>query len=199
MQEKSVKIPIHVWYLETLIKPEVTTAAGNYELRQTTSPLPELNRFLYAAVGASCLWYMRLNWTWQQWQDYLIQENIETWIAYQGATPIGYFELERTSVDASTQIAYFGLVPEFIGKGLGRTLLNDAVVKAFKGSKRVWLHTCSLDHPSALPNYLSRGFTIYKEEDFVDWVPENPLQPWPCANKPTAPRRSDTLTEPLIR
>ncbi len=178
------QVSIHVWHLEMTTRPEsVPDSSKRYTLRKTETPVPELNRFLYATVGAPWKWYMRLDWSWQQWLDYLSKPGIETWIAYQGATPIGYFELEQQPL-ATAEIAYFGLLPEFVGQGLGGILLEDAIEKAWQpGRDRVWLHTCSLDHPNALPNYLSRGFRVFKEEDFEDSIPSGPLQPWPGANK----------------
>ena len=192
----TTRLSIHVWHLEMTTKPQSATTSAtdsdsekasdserNYELHKATTPLPELNRFLYATVGAACMWYMRLSWNYQQWSDYLSNTNIETWVAYQGATPIGYFELERQAM-GTAEIVYFGLVPEFVGKGLGRQLLTDAIAKAWAiGEKRIWLHTCTLDHPNALPNYLNRGFKIFKEEEFEDDIPSVPLQPWIGANK----------------
>jgi GNAT superfamily N-acetyltransferase len=185
---KQKKIPIHVWHLEMTARPnnlaEKAPQSKPYDLRKTSSPLPELNRFLYATVGAPWVWYMRLTWTWQQWHDYLMKPGIETWIAYQDATPVGYFELEKQQY-GNAEIAYFGLLPEFVGKGLGKPLLEDAIDKAWQlGENRIWLHTCSLDHPNALPNYLQRGFKVFKEEDFEDLIPAETLHPWEGANKP---------------
>lgn len=179
---------VHIWHLEMLERPEQKPGSHDkYELKKTGSPLPELNRFLYATVGAPWMWYMRLRWSWDQWSEFLNRPGVETWIAYQGATPIGYFELEQQD-EGQAEIAYFGLIPEFVGQGLGRLLLEDAIDKAWNlAEKRIWLHTCTLDHPSALPNYLGRGFSIFKEEDFNDQIPADPLEPWPDANKPTQP------------
>ena len=85
--------------------------------------------------------------------------------------PAGYFELEREE-DGSVQVAYFGLLPEFVGRGLGKYLLTRAVEEAFDlGASRVWLHTCTLDHPGALPNYLARGFRKTREETYTAEVP----------------------------
>ena len=181
---KTKRASVHVWHLEMTERPEATAPTADYELRQTTRPLPELNRFLYATVGAPWDWYMRLKWTWQEWQAYLDREEVQTWIAFQGATPIGYFELEQQS-HGSAEIVYFGLLPEFIGSGLGGQLLTDAIEKAWLlATERIWVHTCTLDHPAALPNYLARGFTIFREEDLVDDVPDERLQPWEGAAKP---------------
>src|SRR5918995_1859877 len=78
--------------------------------------------------------------------------------------PTGYFEL-RAHQDDSVEIAYFGLLPDFIGRGWGKYLLTRAVQSAWQqGPRRVWLHTCTLDHPAALPNYLKRGFRPVRQE-----------------------------------
>ena len=83
-----------------------------------------------------------------------------------GDATAGYFEL-RSHDDGSTEIAYFGLVTRFIGRGLGKHLLTRAAEEAWRrGATRVWLHTCTLDDPAALPNYRSRGFTAYREEQY---------------------------------
>ena len=176
---------IHVWHLEMTEAPANNPVSHQfYELKRVETPLPELNRFLYATVGAPWMWYTRLNWTWQEWTDFLTRDGVETWIAYQGATPVGYCELEP-QIGGQTEIAYFGLIPEFVGQGLGKALLEDAIDKAWQlAEKRIWLHTCTLDHPVALSNYLARGFEIFKEEDVEEMVPSGSLEAWPGAEKP---------------
>ena len=78
----------------------------------------------------------------------------------------GYFEL-KAGAEGSVEIAYFGLLPEFIRRGYGKHLLTEAVERAWaSGARRVWLHTCSLDDAAALPNYLSRGFEPFREETY---------------------------------
>jgi GNAT superfamily N-acetyltransferase len=78
--------------------------------------------------------------------------------------PAGYFELRRQP-DGAVEIAYFGLLPEFIGRGLGKFLLSEATRRAWElGATRVWLHTNTLDHAAALPNYLARGFSVVRTE-----------------------------------
>ena len=82
-------------------------------------------------------------------------------------TPLGYYELAREP-DGAVEIVYFGLVAEAQGRGLGRGLLTHAVRTAWaSGATRVWLHTCTLDGPAALPNYLARGFRPVREERYV--------------------------------
>ena len=78
----------------------------------------------------------------------------------------------RRATDGSVEIAYFGLLPEFIGRGYGKHLLTEAVERAWSaGARRVWLHTCSLDDPAALPNYRARGFRPFREETYSVTAP----------------------------
>ena len=152
-----------------------------YELVRVEIPCPELNRFLYASVGADWLWYMRLTWSHRQWLDWLDREEVGTWIAYVEGTPAGYFELERQP-PGSVEIAYFGLLPQFIGRDWadGCWSMRFSTARVF-GGQRVWLHTCSLDHPSALSNYQARGFRIFDTVEAYEDIPDEPLEPWPGA------------------
>ena len=125
---------------------------------------PEFNRFLDAAVGSDWNWFGRTEWTDQQWRDYADRPELETWVAYVSGTPAGYFELELQP-EGNVEIPRFGLLPGFLGRGLGGHLLTVAVERAWEaGASRVWVHTCTDDHPNALANYRARGFRVYKEE-----------------------------------
>jgi len=124
-----------------------------------------LNRFLYSLVGEAWQWFDKKNDSDEQWRAYSERENLRTWVAYYKGTIAGYFELE-VSEDKDVEIKYFGLAPAFIGKGFGGYLLTYAIEQAWNAcnAKRVWVHTCSLDHPGALANYQARGLVLYKEE-----------------------------------
>jgi GNAT superfamily N-acetyltransferase len=127
-------------------------------------------RYLYAEVGRFYHWVDRLDWSDEEIYAHLRQSGLALWVMYDEGAPAGYFELLRGE-DGSTEIAYFGLLPEFIGKGLGKHLLSVAIDEAWKaGARRVWLHTCSLDGPAALPNYLKRGFKPFKRETYFTAV-----------------------------
>lgn len=129
-------------------------------------PDPDLWRFLYTEVGREYHWVDRLGWTDQEIRAYLADPAVELWALRVDEVVAGYFEL-RKDPDASVEIAYFGLLPAFLGRGLGRFLLTRAVERAWaRGAARVWVHTSSLDHSSALPNYLARGFSIWKQETY---------------------------------
>lgn len=128
-------------------------------------PVP-FHRFLYREVGRNYHWLDRLTWTDEQTRAYLDNPRISLHVLYCDGAPAGYFELRRED-DGSIEIAYFGLMQEYLGKGLGKMLLSEAVEAAWKeGAERVWLHTCTLDDPAALPNYLKRGFTPVREEQY---------------------------------
>jgi GNAT superfamily N-acetyltransferase len=131
----------------------------------------ELFRFLYVEVGRNYYWIDRLPWTDEQIAAHLqLPENSVWRMTYDGETS-GYFELRKCE-DGSVEVAYFGLMPRFIGRGFGKHLLTCATAQAWAdGANRVWLHTCTLDDPAALPNYLKRGFKPFKTEMYTAEVP----------------------------
>jgi len=125
----------------------------------------EVNRFLYQYVGKQWHWRDKLVWNDEQWKYYVEQSNLRTWIGYWKGAIAGYFELISDSY-GNIEIVYFGLADVFIGKGFGGYFLSQAIKYAwtFEGAKRVWVHTCTLDHPRALTNYQARGLSLYREE-----------------------------------
>lgn len=136
-------------------------------------------RFLYAVVGHDFVWIDRLLWTDAQYLEYLSRPTTTVLVLYVRGVPVGYIDLDA-SEGAATEIVYFGLVPAVHGRGLGKHLLSLGVQRAFDdGAARVWLHTCSLDGPHAIANYLARGFVAYKmttqdEPVPLDWQPPAP-------------------------
>jgi GNAT superfamily N-acetyltransferase len=121
-------------------------------------------RYLYQEVGRAYGWVDRLTWADDEIARHLADPAISLWVMTVTNAPAGYFELRRDD-GGSVEIAYFGLLPEFVGRGLGGHLLSVAVERAFgSGARRVWLHTCTKDHPAALPNYLKRGFVPFRTE-----------------------------------
>lgn len=127
---------------------------------------PALWRRLYADVGREYHWVERLRWSDDDIAHYLGDPRLELWILRERGEPAGYFEL-RGHDDGAVEIAYFGLLPHAIGRGLGKFMLTRAIERAWdRGATRVWLHTSSLDHSSALSNYLARGFSIWKQETY---------------------------------
>ncbi len=174
------------YYLEMTDPGELRpkqAATDGVEIAQVRVPCPELNRFFYTAVGGQWYWIDRLSWTYGQWLDYLARGGVETWVMSLAGAPAGYFELDGEP-GSDIEIAYFGVLPQFVGRGLGSHLLTEAVRRAWqKGAARVWVHTSSFDHPAALPNYLARGFRLYKREVTHKDLPERSPGPWPGAQR----------------
>ena len=123
---------------------------------------PEFNKFLHTIVGYNHRWGGRGDWSRDYWYKYVNRDEMETWVAYLSGTPAGYFELEKTS-EGNARILALGLLPQFIGKGLGGYLLTRAIERGWEmGVSKVQVGTCSHDHPHALKNYLARGFRIQR-------------------------------------
>jgi GNAT superfamily N-acetyltransferase len=156
-------------YLEMRAPSELDAARNSdplirIELQRNCSI--ELFRFLYREVGRKYFWTDRLPWSDEQITAYLEQPEVSLWLMTYDEEMGGYFELKK-GPDGSTEIAYFGLMPQFIGRSLGKHLLTCAVEQAWAdGANRVWLHTCTDDDPAALPNYLKRGFKPFKTEKY---------------------------------
>ena len=125
----------------------------------------QLNKFFYKNVGKNHHWIDRLVWTDKQWAEYVFDEKVKTYVLKNKDDLAGYFELILHNDKNEVEIAYLGLLEEYQNQKLGSFLLTEAIKNSFnKGVKRVWVHTCSLDHKNALKNYLSRGMKIFKKE-----------------------------------
>ena len=162
-------IPIVTTYLEMhspdQLRPK-QCADGRFQIREMKDRNWRFNRDLYLAVGEIWSWNDKRVWTDEQWKEYGLAPELRTFGAYCDDSLAGYYELRRDG-EGGVEIAYFGLLPEFIGRGLGGALLTTAIEEAWRMSpsvSRVWVHTCTLDHPSALANYQARGMVMYKRE-----------------------------------
>lgn len=134
------------------------------DVRECVVKQPRFNRFLYEYVGDDWNWAFRLPWSPRQWCDYASADSLRTFVAYRQGAIAGYYELQRET--DHVEIRSLGLTPEFVGHGYGGPLLDSAVENAFVwDARRVWLHTCTDDHPNALNNYLKSGFSIFKVKE----------------------------------
>ena len=184
--------PLVTTYLEMLSHSEMRNAKcesrnKDLQMREVTERDGKFNREMYFRVGEKWKWIDKRPWTEQQWQEYASDPNVRTFAGFVSDEVAGYFELRREPIAGQRttddrehpasprlhrdkdeiEIAYFGLLPEFIGRGLGAELLGSAIEIAWSWTPapaRVWVHTCNRDHPSALANYQGRGFRIYKVE-----------------------------------
>tara|TARA_B110001450_G_scaffold238831_1_gene246181 strand:- start:164 stop:670 length:507 start_codon:yes stop_codon:yes gene_type:complete len=126
----------------------------------------QINKFFYKNIGKKYRWTDRLIWSETEWIKYISNSKVETYILKVEEDLAGYFELIIHTNPQEIEIAYLGLLEEYHDKKLGGYLLSEAIKKSFikKNIKRVWVHTCTLDHKNAIKNYLARGMTIYKKE-----------------------------------
>ena len=125
----------------------------------------QLNKFFYKNIGKKHHWIDRLIWTEKQWIQYVSNKNVKTYVLKNLNNFAGYFELNLHPEKNEVEIAYLGLLEEYQNKKLGSYLLSNAIKTSFLNKpKRVWVHTCSLDHKNALNNYIARGMKIFKKE-----------------------------------
>lgn len=172
---------VTTWHLEMHSPEELRpkrVARPGVRVDRVARPMPELNRFFYTAVGGDWYWLDRLPWSYARWLEYLDRPELQTWVLSDGGTPAGYFELERQPGE-NVEIAYFGLLPAFVGGGLGGHMLTAAIERAWALTpRRVWVHTCSLDHPQALANYQARGFRLFRTVVQQKDLPAASPGPW---------------------
>ncbi len=136
-----------------------------FSIQYLKTPDFQINKFFYKNVGKKHNWIDRLAWTEKQWIDYVSDQNVKTYILKDKNEFAGYFELILHKDKNEIEIAYLGLLEEYINQKIGSYLLSFAIKKSFfEKVKRVWVHTCSLDHKNALNNYVARGMKVFKKE-----------------------------------
>ena len=119
----------------------------------------QLNKFFYKNIGKKHRWIDRLVWSEKQWIEYVSDKNVKTYVLKNLNNLAGYFELNLHPEKKEVEIAYLGLLEEYQKKRLGSYLLSKAIKNSFlENPKKVWVHTCSLDHENALNNYLKVKF-----------------------------------------
>ena len=144
---------------------EIKKPGDNYSLNQVLPNDFQLNKFFYKQIGQNHHWNDRLVWDDKKWIDYVSNPNVFTFILKNNENIAGFFELIYHKNKFEIEIAYFGLLKGFMAKKLGGYMLTEAIKISFSYKvKRVWVHTCSLDHKNALKNYLARGMKIYNIE-----------------------------------
>jgi GNAT superfamily N-acetyltransferase len=168
-----------VTYLEMTAPPK-PLAQGllppGVEIRHAVAPTVSFYRYLYDTIGQDLLWTQRRLMPVAELGAILRNQAVEVNVLWVEGVPAGYLELDWRAAP-EIELAYFGLIPEFIGRGLGRLLLDWGVAHAWRASPtRLWVHTCDLDHPNALRVYQNAGFAIYdRRQEQVDLMPGMPL------------------------
>ena len=158
-------VDVTIYYLEMRSPPKQTSSPPRPGLTVVRAKNPTLRyyRFLYQSVGKEYYWYTRGRMPDAELAASLHHPGHQVQVLHVDGVPAGFAELDcRTS---EIELMQFGLMPEFIGQGLGKYFLDWTIAHVWSlKPKRFWLHTCSLDHPRALPNYLAAGFVHYKSE-----------------------------------
>ena len=163
MSKKVQRNYLEINFLEDL--KESTDFSEKYAISLLDPVDFQINKFFYKNIGKNHYWIDRLVWTERQWIDYVSNKNVKTYILKENTDLAGYFELIVHVDKKEVEIAYLGLLEKYINKKLGSYLLSTAIKNSFlEKPKRVWVHTCSLDHRNALNNYISRGMKIFKKE-----------------------------------
>jgi len=172
-----------VTYLEMTAKPTAPTLphpAQKIALMRADHPPVAFYRYLYNAIGEDWLWYERRIVADEDLTNIIHHDRVEIYVLYVGGVPAGYGELDRRASD-EIELAYFGLMPEFVGRALGGYFLRWLIDQAWTYEPaRLWLHTCDMDHPNALSVYQKSGFSPYQRETvtFADPRAEGHFQNW---------------------
>lgn len=155
-----------VTYLEMFERPptpRVPAPAGKLALLQTENCTVSFYRYVHETIGTPWLWYERRLLSDDALAVEITKPTTEIFVLYAVGVPAGYFELDAAS-PRETELFYFGLIPEFIGRGFGPFLLQAAIDRAWsRPIDRFWVHTCTYDHPRALGNYQRAGFVVYDQ------------------------------------
>ncbi len=157
---------VTVYYLEMLSAApgELPRLPLELTVLHARKPLVSYYRYLYEAVGGEYNWVNRNKLSDEELAEIIEHPQNELHVLYVDGSPAGFAELDRRKAD-DIEMVQFGLFPEFIGQGLGKWFLQWVIKHVWSDQpKRFWLHTCTLDHPAALPNYLKAGFVEYKRE-----------------------------------
>ena len=156
-----------VTYLEMTAPPTSPPPphpSGPHALLRATGMTLPFYRYLYNTVGAPHLWWERRVMSDDDLANMVLVDHVDVHVLYVDGVPAGYFELSLDESKNIMELAYFGLMPEFVGRGYGGYLLRAAIDEAWsRGIKRLWVHTCDMDHPNALPVYQKMGFVPYDQ------------------------------------
>jgi GNAT superfamily N-acetyltransferase len=155
-----------ITYLEMTDRPTSPTPARPAQkiaLLRAENPTVSYYRYLYDTVGQDYFWWERRKMSDSDISDVISDNNVEIYTLFVAGVPAGYGELDRRN-EPDIELAYFGLFPEFIGKGLGGYFLRWMIDQAWSyDPKRLFVHTCTEDHPAAIHNYQRHGFTPYDQ------------------------------------
>jgi len=188
MNKNVNQLDVVITYLEMTTPPTSAPPPKplkNIALLKAEAPTLSFYRFLYGNVGAPWLWYERRIMSDEALNEAINNDGVDVFVLYLGGVPAGYFELNFNDLE-NLELAYFGLMPEFVGLKLGPYLLRQAIDTAWTHDPgRVWVNTCTLDHPAALGVYQRAGFTPFNQEKIVI---DDPREAYPHLDWPEPPK-----------
>ncbi|MBB77250.1 MAG: GNAT family N-acetyltransferase [Planctomycetaceae bacterium] len=161
----TTEIQTKTTYLQMLHRPEgqLANPPESVRIHEILAPSVSFYQALYRCVGSQLHWYDRLVMPASELRRLLADPGVNLFTLQVEGVTAGYCELDCRNPD-EIELAYFGLFPQFLGRGLGKFFLRWTVRESWTHRpQRVWLHTCDLDHPAALPNYIKAGFQVYDE------------------------------------
>jgi GNAT superfamily N-acetyltransferase len=157
-----------VTHLEMLAPPRLAPAPhppGKFALVRAEKPPPHFYRYLYDTIGRHYAWVSRRKLTDAQLTAIIHDVDVEIYVLWLNGSPVGYAEIDFRNMPTA-ELSFLGIMPEYIGMGLGRYLLCEAIGLAWsRGPERLTVQTCTLDHPNALRLYQRHGFTPYAQSN----------------------------------
>lgn len=192
-----------VTYLEILERPTRPTVPApsrpKVSLVRAKSPTVSFYRYLYDNVGGPWTWVSRRFMDDETLRDVITSPDVEIYVLWAEGVPAGYGEVNRGAKPGEVELTYFGLMPDYIGMGLGWYFINAMIDIAWASEPdRIWVHTCDLDHPRALGNYQKAGFKVFGQAVEREPDPRAVGLPFPAShrNGPTPPDGSDDRAGP---
>ena len=163
--------PVTITYLRMTEKPRpqaLPAPAIPHAIQRAEKPTVSFYRYLYDAVGRNWGWMDRKKMSDSELEAVLQDKDTEVYVLYIRGVPAGYAELNFKKFPKEVDLAYFGIMPEFIGMKLGPYFLNWAISEAWqRGPDSITVNTCTLDHPKALPLYQKFGYVPYKQKELA--------------------------------
>lgn len=161
------RVDVTITYLEQASRPILPTSvrpSGKVAIMRVEHPPVHYYRYLYRLIGDPYHWMSRRKLSDAELAAIIRDPNDHIFVLYVGGAPAGMAEVDARNREAH-ELKFFGLAPDFLGRGLGRFFLSHVIDLAWSlGPKRLKLETCTLDHPAALPLYQKLGFTVFDQQ-----------------------------------
>jgi ribosomal protein S18 acetylase RimI-like enzyme len=197
-------VPVHegistiVTHLEMLNRPTRPTVPSPSKpktaLVRAENPSVAFYRFLYDSVGGPWTWMERRLMDDEVLRATITDPAVEVYVLWVDGVPAGFGEVNRGAKVDEVELTYFGLMPDYIGLGLGWYFINAMIDIAWANEpRRIWVHTCDLDHPRAIGNYQKAGFRVFGQA--VETLPDPRAAGLPL---PPPPEERRSFGRPVI-